>query len=144
VIIHEYSAVLVIVLSCLGYAKVWNGLKRGSEHGRKKTKRRERKTDDVICGGETEIAFHHAHGSLGGGNDMRNEHPIFVHEGDVRGFDGDVCACFHGDANVGLRKRGRIVDAVADHDDDMSLRLIFFDDTNFIFGQKICAERYAQ
>ena len=45
------------------------------------------------------------------------------HQGEVTGFDGDVGAVAHRDAEIGLRQRGRVVDAVADHGDDATLGL---------------------
>ena len=46
--------------------------------------------------------------------------PLRLHQyADPRtGLDGDLGAGADGDADVGLRERGRVVDAVADHRDD--------------------------
>ena len=49
-------------------------------------------------------------------------------ERDVGGLDRDVGAGADGEAEVGLRERGRVVDAVADHRDDAALVLQAADD----------------
>ena len=48
---------------------------------------------------------------------------IAAHQREVAGLDRNVGAGAHGDAEVGLGERGRVVDAVADHGDDATLRL---------------------
>ena len=48
---------------------------------------------------------------------------VAADEGEVAGFDGDVGAGAHGDAEVGLGEGGGVVDAVADHGDDLALGL---------------------
>ena len=48
-----------------------------------------------------------------GGRD--GEEVVGVHEDDVGGFDGDVGAGGEGDADVGGREGGGVVDAVANH-----------------------------
>ena len=44
-------------------------------------------------------------------------------QGDAAAFHGDVGAGAHGDADIGLRERGGVVDAVAGHGDESSLLL---------------------
>ena len=48
----------------------------------------------------------------------------------------------HGDADVGLRERGRIVVAIAGHRDDMSLRLQTFDDAQLLVRSDPTEDRY--
>lgn len=58
----------------------------------------------------------------------------------MRRFNRDICACCtHCDADIGLRKRGRVIHAVADHHDNMSFCLKFLYDGNLVFRQKVCA-----
>ena len=56
----------------------------------------------------------------------QNRLPLMVvaaDEGEVGGFDGHVGAGAHGEAEVGLGEGGGVVDAVADHRDDLALVL---------------------
>src|SRR3546814_13396184 len=48
---------------------------------------------------------------------------IAPYEGDVAGFDGDVGAGAHGEAEVGLGEGGGVVDAVTDHGHRAALSL---------------------
>ena len=56
-------------------------------------------------------------------------------EGDVGGFDGDVGAGADRETDVGLREGGGVVDAVADHADEMAFALQAPDLERFVFGQ---------
>jgi hypothetical protein len=56
-------------------------------------------------------------------------------QSDAAAFHGNVGAGAHGDADVGLREGGSVVDAVAGHGDDSSLLLQFADDFEFAFGK---------
>ena len=56
---------------------------------------------------------------------------------EVRGLDGDVGAGAHGQAEVGLRERRRVVDPVADHGDDRALVLQPLDDVDLVGGQHL-------
>ena len=58
-------------------------------------------------------------------------------EGEVAGLDGDVGAGAHGEAEVGLGERGGVVDAVADHGDDLALGLQAADDLDLVGGQDL-------
>src|SRR4051794_29924183 len=46
---------------------------------------------------------------------------VSTHQGQVAGFDGDVGAGAHGDAQIVLDQGGRVVDTVADHCHDPPL-----------------------
>ena len=64
-------------------------------------------------------------------------------------FDRDVRAGAHGDADIGLRQRGRIVDAVAGHRDAFAPRLQRLDDRGFLIREHlgldlIDADRFAR
>ena len=48
---------------------------------------------------------------------------VAAHQRDRRGFGGDVGARGHRDADVGLRQRRRVVEAVADHGHDAAVAL---------------------
>ena len=54
---------------------------------------------------------------------------------DVGAFDGDVCPCTNGDANVCASEGWRVVDAVTDHGDDVFLRDEIGDDLLLLSGQ---------
>ena len=60
---------------------------------------------------------------------------VAVEQRDARAFHGDVGARAHGDADVGLRQRGRVVHAVAGHGDDVAFGLQLLDDFAFLVGQ---------
>ena len=62
---------------------------------------------------------------------------VAVDEGEVAGFDGDVGAGAHGDAEVGLGEGGGVVDAVADHGDDLAVGLQAADDVDLVGGQDL-------
>ena len=65
---------------------------------------------------------------------------LVVHHGDVGRFDSAVGASdAHRDADVGLRKRGRIVDAVARHGGE-ARALHFTNRVELLFGQKVRAD----
>ena len=49
-------------------------------------------------------------------------------------FDGDVGATTHSHADVGTRESLRVVDAVADHSDSTTFRLLRLDVTVFVVG----------
>ena len=57
---------------------------------------------------------------------------VAAHEGEVAGLDGDVGAGAHGDAEVGLGEGGGVVDAVADHGDDLAFGLEAPDDVDLV------------
>ena len=58
-----------------------------------------------------------------------------AHQGDSRRFNGDIAAAAHGDAHIGLRQRGRIVDTVADHRHLVPLALQAFNRIGFTVRQ---------
>ena len=60
---------------------------------------------------------------------------VAFYQGDAAALHGDVGAGAHGDAHVGLRERGRVVDAVAGHGDHSSLLLQLADHVQLPFRQ---------
>ena len=62
---------------------------------------------------------------------------VAADEGEVAGFDGDVGAGAHGEAEVGLGEGGGVVDAVADHGDDLALGLEAADDVDLVGGEDL-------
>ena len=60
---------------------------------------------------------------------------VAAHQRDVAGLDRDVGAGADRDADVGLRERRRVVDAVADHRDDLPGGLPALDLRDFALGQ---------
>ena len=60
---------------------------------------------------------------------------VAAHQRQVAGLDRDVGAGAHRQAEVGLRERGGVVDAVADHRDDPALVLQPLDDVDLVGGQ---------
>ena len=57
---------------------------------------------------------------------------VAPYEGEVAGLDGGVRAGAHGQAQVGLGQRGRVVDAVADHRHRTALVLEPLDDVDLV------------
>src|SRR3546814_11396342 len=62
---------------------------------------------------------------------------IAPYEGDVAGFDGDVGAGAHGEAEVGLGEGGGVVDAVTDHGHRAALSLEALDDVDLVLRQHL-------
>ena len=62
---------------------------------------------------------------------------VAAHQRDVGGLGGDVGARGHGDADIGLRQRRRVVEAVADHRDAAALALQPLDRVDLAVGQHL-------
>ncbi|MNP59654.1 hypothetical protein D3C76_1546640 [compost metagenome] len=58
-----------------------------------------------------------------------------AHQGDGGSLNGDIAAASHGNADIGLRQRRRVVDTVADHGYAVTLRLQLFDRFGFALRQ---------
>src|SRR5260370_2457520 len=55
----------------------------------------------------------------------------------MRGFQSDIRSHdAHRNAYIRLCKSWRVVDAITDHDDDLPLRLVLFDDADLVFWQE--------
>ena len=92
-------------------------------------------SEGVVDEGEEKILADVAHGGLAQLAGAEDSGEVSFDEGDAAAFHGDVGAGAHGDADVGLREGGGVVDAVAGHGDDSSLLLEFADDFEFTFGK---------
>ena len=64
---------------------------------------------------------------------------VGAHEHDVGGVHRDVGARAHREPEVGLRQRGRVVDAVTDHGHDPARALQLGDDPVLVGGQHVGA-----
>ena len=58
----------------------------------------------------------------------------------VAGFLGGLRAGVHGDADIGLCQRGRVVGAVAGHGDEMAGRLFLAEQRELVFGRGLGEE----
>ena len=67
----------------------------------------------------------------------RDVERVGAHQHDVGGLDGDVGAGADRDAEVGLRERGGVVDAVADHRDPSPGALQLGDLARLVAGQDL-------
>ena len=67
-------------------------------------------------------------------NDLNQLRWIGIEVHHVAGFFGGLRSGVHGDANIGLRQRGRIVGAVAGHGDEFPFGLLVLDQRHFVFG----------
>ena len=92
-------------------------------------------SDGVVDEGEEKILADVAHGGLAELAGAQDSGEIAFDQRDAAAFHGNVGAGAHGDADVGLRERGSVVDAVSGHGDDSSLLLQFADDFELAFGQ---------
>jgi hypothetical protein len=77
----------------------------------------------VVADRPGEVLAHLADGAAADLDRRRDVDWVGAHEHDVGGLDRDVGAGADRDADVGLRERGRVVDAVADHRDPSALLL---------------------
>ena len=80
--------------------------------------RRERNPDAVVDEGPEQVLAHGPHGRARELDGLDGRAQVAAHERDVAGLDRDVAPGADRDADVGLRERRRVVDAVADHGDD--------------------------
>src|SRR5699024_127521 len=83
------------------------------------------------------VGLDRAQGPAGEPDGVDRGPQVAAHEGDVGGLDGDVGAGAHGQAEVGLGEGGGVVDAVADHRDDLALGLQAGDDVDLVLGQDL-------
>ena len=82
--------------------------------------RRDRDADGVVAEGEGEVLADVGHGGPGDADGGGHPGERAGHQGDVGGLDGDVRPGPDGEAHVGSRQGGGVVDAVADHPDPVS------------------------
>src|SRR5438270_3780258 len=99
-----------------------DGFERPAQHGIERA-RREWDAENVVDERPEKILFYHTHRLAREGDGRHHSAQRAADERDTCGLDGDVRARSDGYSNVGLRQRGRVVDAVADHRDDLTLGL---------------------
>ena len=75
-----------------------------------------------------------AAGKLQGGGNIGG---VAVHEDNIGGVDGDIGAGTDGDADIGPDQCGGVIDAIADHGDDLPLFLQGADDRFLLLGQHL-------
>ena len=83
----------------------------------------DRHSHRIVDKREKKILANVAHGRAAERSRADDAAQVAVQQRDSGAFDGDVGSGAHGDADVGLRKRGRVVHAVARHGDDVPFRL---------------------
>src|SRR5699024_9058604 len=84
-----------------------------------------------------QVRLDRAQGPAGEPDRVERGHQVPAHERDVGGLNGDVGAGAHRQAQVGLGQRRGVVDAVADHRDDLPLALQAGDDVDLVLGQNL-------
>src|SRR5437763_10551771 len=99
-----------------------DGFERPAQH-RVERARREWDAENVVDERPEKILFYHAHRLAREGDGRHHSAQRAADERDTCGLDGDVRARSDGYSNVGLRERGRVVDAVADHRNDLTFGL---------------------
>src|SRR6185503_11170309 len=73
-----------------------------------------------------------AHGSAAQVASTHERAKVAFDQRDVAAFHGHIRTCPHGDANICLGKRRRVVHAVAGHSNDATFSLKLFDDSKFL------------
>ena len=79
----------------------------------------DRHAERVVDEGEEQILADVAHGGLAQFTCAHDPAKVSFDQRDAAALDRDVRAGAHGDADMGLRQGGRVVDAVAGHRDDL-------------------------
>src|SRR5699024_427243 len=92
---------------------------------------------DVVGEGPEQVGLDCAQCFAGEPDRVHRGPQVPAHEGDVGGLDGDVGAGAHRQAQVGLGQCWGVVDAVADHRDDLALALESGDDVDLVLGQDL-------
>ena len=81
---------------------------------------------------------HDAHGGAGKAAQFGDHHRVIATDDHVAGLDGDVRGlAAQGNADVGIRQRRGVVDAVADHDYAVALRLQLEHCLGFLLGKEL-------
>ena len=84
---------------------------------------RQRKCDDVVADRPPEVLMHLAQRGMGQLDGADHVVGIALHQNHVGALDSDVGAGADGEADIRLRERRRVVDAVANHADLLALHL---------------------
>ena len=98
----------------------------------------QRQGGDVVAEGPEEVALDGRERAPREADGVGAREQVARDERDVGGLDRDVGARADGEAEVGLRERGRVVDAVAGHRDDAALVLQPADDLGLAGGKHVC------
>lgn len=119
---------------------VGNDAEAGESHGGggpggiEPAKGGDRNAEEVIGEGPAEILVDDAHGAAGEGDGIGDGIETGAEECDITGFDGDTGAGGDGDTCIGLFEGWGIIEAVADHDNNVALGLEFGDGGEFGIG----------
>ena len=84
----------------------------------------DRDADDVISERPRVILMDIAHSRIRQVDEFHHPAQIAAHQCDIRRLHGHIRAGADGDAKIGLRQGGGIVDAVADHGDQLAVRAV--------------------
>jgi hypothetical protein len=95
----------------------------GGDDGAEHTRYSKRDRSHVVSERPEEVALDRAQGATREADRVGRCPQVAGHECDVRGLDRDIGACADGDAEVRLRKRRRVVDAVSNHGHDLARAL---------------------
>ena len=76
-----------------------------------------RYSEHVVARSPHQVLPHDSHGRLRKIDGIDHRARLRPKEKNVAGLLGEIGAASHGDASIGLRQRGRIVDAITDHRD---------------------------
>ncbi len=85
--------------------------------------RRQGDRDDVVGESPEQVRLDRGERAAREADRVRDRAEVVAHDRDVTGLDRDVRAGAHGDAEVGLGERGRIVHAVTHHRHDVAVAL---------------------
>ena len=97
----------------------------------------QREGGDVVAERPEEVALDRRERAAREPDGIRARAQVARDERDVGGLDRDVRAGADREAEIGLRERRGIVDAVADHRDDAALVLQPADDSGLVLGQDV-------
>ncbi|QHE74223.1 hypothetical protein GFS60_07918 (plasmid) [Rhodococcus sp. WAY2] len=105
--------------------------------GVEQAQRRQRQGRHVVGERPEQIALDRAQGGPRQTDRVRGGPQVTAHQRQVRGLDRDVGAGAHGQTQVGLGERGRVVDTVADHRHHPTLVLQVLDHVDLVGGQHL-------
>ena len=95
---------------------------------------RDRHADGIVDQREEQVLADIAHRRPRQAPGAHDAVEIALDQRDAGAFDRDIGAGAHGDADIGLRQRGRVVHAVARHGDLAALLLQFLDDPRLVLA----------
>uniref|UniRef100_A0A914Y176 Uncharacterized protein n=1 Tax=Panagrolaimus superbus TaxID=310955 RepID=A0A914Y176_9BILA len=95
----------------------------------------DRNTDTVVDKRTEQVLLHVVQRCAGNSERIRNAHQAMAHQGNRRGFNGNITAATHRNADIRLSQRWRVVNAVAHHCHLTSFTLQMFDRFGFTVRQ---------